>query len=239
MKYIYGPIKSRRLGYSLGISLFSDKTCNFDCIYCQLGPTKNKINQRKEYVARDVIIAELRGWFSRCPKESAQLDFVTFSGAGEPTLYQGIGDIISEIKRMTAVPIALLTNSSLLGDSLVRREILGLDLIVPSLDAVTQAIFAKIDRPYPGLSIETIINGLVGLRKEFRGKIWLEIMLVKGVNDSWQHIEAMRKVIYQIKPDKIQLNSPVRPPAEPGVSSLDKETLLKIKGFFGPNCELL
>jgi wyosine [tRNA(Phe)-imidazoG37] synthetase (radical SAM superfamily) len=233
MKYIYGPVQSRRLGSSLGISLTPHKTCQFDCIYCQIGATTVKTNARVAYVDTQEILAEMRAWLDHNPEQAKTLGFVTLSGAGEPTLHSDIGFLIAKIKAMAGVPVAVITNSCLLTDPAVRQELLQADLIVPSLDAVIPEVFAKIDRPLSGIKVEDIIEGLVSLRKEYHGKIWLEIMLVKGVNDDIRHIRKLKEVVERINPDKIQLNSPVRSTTEKNISPVDEAKLKQIQELLG------
>lgn len=239
MRYIYGPIKSRRLGVSLGVTLTPHKICNFDCVYCQLGRTPGKTPERKEYLKVDEIMAEVNSWILNHPQESKTLDFITLSGSGEPTLNTGIGELIDSIRKTLPVSIAVITNSSLLSDPLVRRQISGADLIVPSLDAVTENAFEKIDRPCDGIKLQDIIEGLVSLRREYKGKIWLEVMLVKGVNDNLAHSRKLKEVIERINPDKVQLNSPVRTTAENDVEAVDAGHLQKIKELLGEKCEII
>jgi len=239
MKYIYGPINSRRLGSSLGISLTPHKVCNFDCLYCQLGKTSQKFLERKEYYKIDEIIAEVNSWMANNLEAAKGLNFITLSGSGEPTLNSGIGLLIDFLKKIIKVPIAVITNSSLLGDPSVRRQILGADLIVPSLDAVTEDAFVKINQPGPGIKLEEIIEGLVSLRREFKGKIWLEVMLVKGVNDNLAHSRRLKETIERINPDRVQLNSPVRYTAQEGIETVDAKHLEKIKELLGDKCEVI
>jgi len=233
MKYIYGPVKSRRLGWSLGISLTHYKVCSFDCIYCQLGKTTQRYSQRTECVPISEVIEEFKFWLVNNKDDAAKLQFVTLSGSGEPTLNLRIAELISELRKILTVPIAVITNSSLLPDPLVRQALMGADLIVPSLDAVTQEVFDKIDRPLAGIKIEEIIEGLVSLRQEFKGKIWLEVMLVKGVNDDLRHIRKLKEALDRINPDIVQLNSPVRVTAEADVVPVDKPKLEKIREILG------
>lgn len=239
MKYIYGPVNSRRLGFSLGISLTPYKVCSFDCVYCQLGKTTEITIDRKDYIDIKEIIEEFKAWLAGNSLKIKELNYITFSGMGEPTLNTQIGRLISEIKRLAAVPIAVITNSCFLDDPLARRELMNADLIVPSLDAASQEIFEKIDRPDKSLKIENIIEGLVNLRKEYSGKIWLEIMLVQGFNDDAEHINKLKDVIGKINPDKIQLNSPVRLTAELDIVSVDRNKLEKIKDVLGEKCEIV
>ena len=239
MKYIYGPVKSRRLGLSLGVSLTPYKICSFDCVYSQLGQTTHLTAERKVYVNTEEILNELKSWLEYNSSLAEELNYVTISGSGEPSLNTQVGALIGQIKRLVRVPVALITNSSLLVDAAVRQSLGELDLIVPSLDAVSQEIFAKIDRPYKDIKIEDIIQGLIELRKGFKGKIWLEIMLVKGVNDDLRQIKKMKEVVEQINPDKIQLNSPVRATAQPDVLPVEKSKLGKIKEILGDKCEIV
>jgi wyosine [tRNA(Phe)-imidazoG37] synthetase (radical SAM superfamily) len=239
MKYIYGPVQSRRLGRSLGVSLTPHKACDFDCIYCQLGKTSEPAPERKEYIKIEDILNELRGWLENNAQEEKKLNYITISGSGEPTLNARIGDLILKIKEMTSRPLAVITNASLLNIKEVRLALLNADLIVPSLDAVSPDIFKRINRPYASLQIDQIIEGLVAFRKEFPGKIWLEVMIVRGVNDNLEHIRQLKAIVEKINPHKIQINSPVRKTAEEGLLPADKRKLNKIKEILGDKCELI
>ena len=239
MKYIYGPVKSRRLGLSLGITLTPYKICSFNCVYCQLGRTTLQAHERKEYIPIQEIINELKLWFFNNAQQAKNLNYITLSGAGEPTLNIKIGEVIIEIKKITALPIAVITNASLLNMPSVRKELCNADLIVPSLDSVDLTSFIKIDRPKEEIKIEGIIDGLVNLRKEFKGKVWLEVMLVKGINDGLEQVRKLKEIIDKINPDKVQLNSPVRSTAEAQVEAVDKKRIEKIKEILGERCEII
>lgn len=239
LKYIYGPIKSRRLGLSLGLSLSLDKICDLDCIYCQWGSIGKTVHERKEYVKATEIIQELKSWMQDNPQDTKELKFVTLSGLGEPTLNTCIGELIDQVKSITGLKIAVITNSTLLGDPLVRKGLLKADLIVPSLDAVDLEIFKRIDRPHVDIKLNEIIEGLVALRKEFPGQIWLEVMLIAGMNDDLRHIEELKKIIWRINPDRIQLNSPVRSTSEKNVFSVNKVKLERIKDILGDKAEII
>ena len=208
-KYIFGPVPSRRLGRSLGVDLVPYKTCTFDCIYCDLGRTTRKTISRQSYVSPEEIQGELELYLSVLDKKP---DFITLSGSGEPTLNTNIGEIIRRIKDITSIPVAILTNSSLLSLDEVRRDLSEADVVLPSLDAITPALFEYINRPHPSLRIEEIISGLIQFRKQYRGQIWLEILFCRGVNDGKEEIEKLKGVIERIQPDRVQLNTPVRPP---------------------------
>ncbi len=233
--HIYGPVPSRRLGYSLGVDILPFKTCSLDCIYCQLGTTERKMVQRKKYFDVDMILGQIKNLIA----SGQRIDYITFSGSGEPTLNVFIGILIREIKKTTQIPVAVLTNSTLLSQKSVRNALSDADLVVPSLDAATQEIFDRMNRPHSSLKIRQVIEGLKIFRQEFSGKIWLEILLVKGVNDSPAHIKKLKKAISKINPDKIQLNTVVRPPAEKAALPLSPQELEKIREFFGKTAEVV
>jgi wyosine [tRNA(Phe)-imidazoG37] synthetase (radical SAM superfamily) len=239
MKYIYGPVNSRRLGFSLGLSLTPHKVCNFDCVYCQLGRTNNKVFQRKAYVKSEDILGELKLWLQNNLQAAKTLNYITIAGSGEPTLNIEIGLIIAGIKKLTNIPVAIITNASLFNDKNVRQELLNADLIVPSLDAAIPKIFMQVNRPAQGIKIEDIIAGLIAFRKEFPGKIWLEVMLVRGINDNLEEIKKLKEIVDKIRPDKIQLNSPVRATAEPNMLPVDNKKLNEIKEILNSNCEVI
>lgn len=211
------------------------KTCSLDCVYCQLGRTTDKTVERKEYIPAGVILSQLEETLSSRPT----VDYITLSGSGEPTLNSGIGELIREIKGMTSIPVTVLTNGSLLYNEELRRDLLTADLLLPSLDAVRKETFELVNRPHPSLSIEEVVRGLFQFRKEFDGEIWLELMLVKGVNDAMTDIEELKKAVTDIKPDKVQLNTVARPPSEEFAHPLDMAELREKRAFLGRNCEII
>ncbi|HCG76352.1 MAG: radical SAM protein [bacterium (Candidatus Ratteibacteria) CG_4_10_14_3_um_filter_41_18] len=233
--YVFGPVPSRRLGFSLGIDTIPYKTCSLDCVYCQLGRTLKKTIKTKECVSSSLILKQLKKVIS----SGRKIDYLTFSGSGEPTLNSKIGEMISEIKKITEIPVAVLTNGTLLFKKKIRENLKKADLVIPSLDAVSSSVFEKINRPYSSLKIDKIISGLTKFREEFDGKIFLEIMLVSGVNDNSQELKKLKAAINLIRPDKVQLNSPVRPPAEEWVKPVSLNKLKNIKKLFGKNCEII
>lgn len=235
MSQIFGPVPSRRLGFSLGIDTVPPKTCNLDCIYCQVGRTTNKTIDRKEYISCEDILPEIE----EILKQKKRIDYITFSGSGEPTLNSRIKTMINNIKKLTSIPIVVLTNGTLLFQPRIREELMEADLIIPSLDAVSEEIFKKINRPHHSLQIDKVIDGLSAFSQEFKGKIWLEIMVVKGINDSPEEIKRMAEITERVKLDKIQLNTVVRPPAEEFAQPLDLENLKKIKKVLGKKCEVV
>lgn len=235
MKHIFGPVLSRRLGFSLGVDLVPFKTCTLDCVYCQLGRTTHKTVERKSYLSLDEIIPELNDAL----KQHQKIDYITLSGSGEPTLHLDLGSIITAIKEITDIPVAVLTNGTLLHLGRVRDELMTADLIVPSLDAVTQEVFCKINRPHPHIQASQMISGLKRLRDVFTGAIWLEIMLVKGVNDFPDEIKKLKDVVSSIAFDKVQLNTTVRPAADKAIEPVSNDELASIKEWFGERCEVI
>jgi wyosine [tRNA(Phe)-imidazoG37] synthetase (radical SAM superfamily) len=232
---IYGPVPSRRLGYSLGLDILPFKTCSMDCVYCQLGAYGRTTVRRREYVPVRAVLAQIRGALT----SGAKIDAVTFSGSGEPTLHAGIGRIIAGIKRMTDVKVVVLTNSSTLAGRDNGRNLVRADIVVPSLDAVTDRVFAKVNRPHPGLTAEKIIDGLVRFRRRFKGQIWLEVMLVRGLNDGPAHLRRLREAIERIRPDRVQINTVVRPPAERNARPLTTAELERVREYLGPTAEII
>lgn len=239
MKYIFGPLKSRRLGNSLGINIIPYKTCCFDCIYCQLGRTTNKTIQRKEYVDTNEVLSELKYFLQSYPTQSEKINFITFPGAGEPTLNDKIGLLIAEVKKITPIPVAVITNGSLLSLEEVRHSLSGADVILPTVSFYDNETFLAIHRPSPELKAESILKGLVELRKEFKGKIWLEIMLVRGINDDPKKMKKLKETIDLIKPDKIHINTPSRLPKDVKIFTPTRKTMQKIKDLFGEKCEII
>lgn len=234
-RYIFGPVPSRRLGRSLGVDVIPHKLCNFDCVYCEVGPTDKRAMRRQEYCPADKIIAEL----AEVLAEPQQIDTITFSGAGEPTLNSKLGTIIHAVKQLTSVPVAVITNGSLLYLENVRNDLKEADIVLPSLDAVSTRVFGMVNRPHPALQIETIIEGLKTFRKEFHGQIWLEILFVKGLNDERSEVERLRRVVREIQPDKVQLNTIIRPPSHAVFGPVAEKELYRLRELFGETCEVI
>ncbi len=229
MKHLFGPVNSRRLGISLGIDLVPFKTCSLNCVYCECGKTSKLTASPAEFAPTDEVIAELRMYLDSKPR----LDAITFSGSGEPTLHVGIGRIIDVLKdEFPGYTVVVLTNGTLLWREAVRRSLLRADIIVPSLDAVSEDAFKKIARPAPGVTAKRLMDGLVGLRGEFAGKLLLEIFIVPGVNDTDAELSLLAEACGRIRPDRVQINSLDRPGAEKWVEPLSAEGLERIKGFF-------
>jgi wyosine [tRNA(Phe)-imidazoG37] synthetase (radical SAM superfamily) len=210
-KIVFGPVPSRRLGISLGIDIVPFKTCTLNCIYCECGNTNRLTLKRRHFIDVPLLLDQM----DETLKNLNHVDYITFSGSGEPTLNKDIGIMISEIKKRTSIPLAVLTNGTLLFRDDVVGDLLGADVVLPSLDAVSNNVFSKINRPHPELELDKIIRGLIHFRKIYTGQIWLEIFVVKSVNDHDRELSELYRIIKEIGPDKVQLNSLDRPPADP------------------------
>jgi len=227
--YVYGPVASRRLGSSLGVDLVPRKTCDYDCVYCQIGRTAVKTTRRDVYVPTDEVLEQLE----RKLLHESGIDYITFAGSGEPTLHSELGEIIAGIRRMCALPIAVITNGSLLGDAGVAAACARADLVVPSLDAADEKTFRAVNRPCGELNLQDVVAGMASFRKAFRGSIWLEIMLVKGLNSDEQQVRGLSSLIGKISPDRVQLNTVVRPPAETTALPLGEAELDRLAALLG------
>lgn len=234
-KYFYGPVPSRRLGRSYGVDIVPFKVCTLDCVYCQLGKTTDRTIKRKDYGPIEPILAELRETLA----EGLEADFITIAGSGEPTLNSRLGELIDGIKKITDIPVAILTNGTLLYKEDVRADCANADVLMPSLDAGDEQTFQRINQPHNDISIENLISGLCAFREEFAGRIWLEVFFVEGLNTDAEQIAKIRDAIELIRPDKIQLNTAVRPTAEADIMKLDAEKLQAIAARLGPKCEVV
>ena len=234
-RYLYGPVPSRRLGRSLGVDILPQKVCTLDCIYCQLGRTTNKTIERKDYIPIEEVLTELKERLA----QGLKADYITISGSGEPTLNSRLGELIDGIKKITDIPVAILTNGTLLYRQDVRADCAKADVVLPSLDAGDEQAFQRVNRPHKDISIEKLISGLCAFRDEFAGQIWLEVFFVEGVNTDAEQIAKIRDVIERIRPDKVQLNTAVRPTAEPNVKAVEVEKLRSIASQLGEKCEVV
>jgi len=223
MKYIFGPVTSRRLGQSLGVDPVPLKTCNWNCVYCQLGRSVPMTNERKDYYPREEIWEELRGFLAD-PKRP-QVDWISIVGSGEPLLMKSLGWLIKQIKEATDIPVALITNGSLFFMPEVRQEVLAVDAILPSVDAGTPELYKKMNRSHPQITFERCRDGLIDLRQEYKGQLWPEVVLVQGINDSQQVLEDIASLLKAVNPDQIHLNVPQRPPAEGWVALPGEQTV--------------
>ena len=236
MAILFGPVPSRRLGRSLGVDMVPYKTCSFNCVYCELGKTTSHTIQRQSFLDIDLVCRELK---ERLPHLQGKVDYITLAGSGEPTLNVDLKEIVAAIKELTSIPIAILTNSSLLSDPEVRKELQQVDLIVPSLDTVSQEIFEQINQPVQGIKAQDMVEGLIALRKEFQGQIWLEILFCRGINDSAAELNRLYEAVQAIRPDRIQINTVFRPPAVEEILPCTPEQLHQIANLLGPVAELV
>lgn len=234
MSYIFGPVPSRRLGLSLGVDLIPHKTCTFDCLYCEVGRTTNKTITTGLFAPVDEILAQIEERLKGCTPE-----VITLAGSGEPTLHSEIDRIISGIREITNTKVVILTNGSLFWDHGIRKRVLGADLIMPTLSSAFAHTFRTIHRPHRDLDPGRIVDGLKQLRTEFGGLIYLEIILLAGINDTEEEVNALRPLIREIQPDRIQLNTVVRPPADAIAKALDRKRLEEIKLFLGEKAEIV
>jgi len=227
--HLFGPVPSRRLGISLGVDLVPMKTCTLNCIYCECGNTSLLTLERKEYVSFESVKRELTHYFAN----HILPDYITFSGSGEPTLNSKLGDVIHFLRDLAPnIPVAVLTNGTLFSQKQVRTDVKDASVVIPSLDAATETIFRKINRPPLQLRLDTTIDGLVQFRKEYTGEIWLEIFIVPGMNDTDQELTALKHAIEKIKPDQVQLNTLDRPGTVSTLRPATREELERVLDSF-------
>jgi len=234
-RYVYGPVPSRRLGRSLGVDLVPFKTCTYDCIYCQLGRTTCRTTDRKEYVPVRDILVELRQKLAEGPAP----DFVTLAGSGEPTLHNQIGELIREIKRLTSIPVAVLTNGSLLWMPEVQEALLDADLVVPSLDAGSERTFRHVNRPHPSIEFEKVVQGIAEFKARFGKPVWLEVFLLAGVTGLAPEVGKIAAFAARMHPDRIQLNTVSRPPAEAFAHPVPVKQMEAFAGMFAGKAEVI
>ena len=228
-KFVYGPVPSRRLGLSLGVSPIPKKACNYSFIYCQLGRTDHMTNTRKMFYPVKDIIEEL----DEVLKKNILFDVVTVVGEGEPTLYLGLGDLLEAIHKKTDKPIAVITNGASLYDLQVQKELSKADIVLPTLDAYDAASFRQINRPHGRLKFSEVIRGLEDFSKIYEGQLWIEIMLMKGINDAAESLNRYSRILETIQYEKLYLNTPVRPPAETDVIAIESEKMRQAAEFLG------
>jgi wyosine [tRNA(Phe)-imidazoG37] synthetase (radical SAM superfamily) len=237
MKYVFGPVPSRRLGQSLGIDTIPLKTCNWNCVYCQLGRTQPVIYKRADYFPPADILAEVQQALEA--HQPGEIDWVTFVGSGEPTLHTGIGWLIRQTKNLTDIPVAVITNGSLLYDPQVRCELAAADAVLPTLDAGTSTLYRRINRPHPSVTFRRLVTGLVAFRRKYSGRLWVEVMLVRGLNDTKQALLDIVSILRRVEPDEIHISLPTRPPAETWVQPANEEGVLRALAILGEVAHVL
>ncbi|EOD00495.1 radical SAM protein [Caldisalinibacter kiritimatiensis] len=228
-KYVFGPVPSRRMGMSIGISPIPEKYCNYSCIYCQLGRTNHLTNKREEYFNINDIIEE----FEKYLNEDIKFDVVTIVGEGEPTLYLKLGELIKELKKKTTKPVAVITNGALLYDENVRDGLKNADIVLPSLDAANEENFKKINRPYGKIKYSEVVEGLRKFSKNYKGELWIETMIIKDINDKEKDFIEFKSILNTMEYDRLYINTPVRPPAEDYVKEPSKEVIEKAVKILG------
>ncbi len=235
IRNVFGPVPSRRLGRSLGVDLVPTKACSYDCIYCQLGRTTFKTVERRAYVPMTDILMEVEERLA----SGVSADFITLSGSGEPTLHSDCGDIVRTIKTLTDIPVAVLTNSSLLGDPQVRDELMAADLVIPSLDAGDAAMFARVNRPHSAVDFTAMVDGLATFSHAFSGRLWLEIFLLDDLTATEAEARKIAFHTARVRTDKVQINTVSRPPAEEFAKAPTRQRLAELAPLFGPKVEVV
>lgn len=226
--FVYGPVPSRRLGRSLGVSPIPAKTCSYSCVYCQLGRTSSFQTRRESFYPKDDILREI----VNCGRNT-EADYVTFVGDGEPTLCQDLGWLIQQTKNELHLPVAVITNGSLLFREDVRLDLTEADVVMPTLDAGNERIFRQVNRPHKEISFAAMIKGQIEFRQQYPGQVWLEVMLVDGLNDADEELQHIKHYVSMTKPDRVYITTPVRPPAESWVRPPDLMTVLKAQHIIG------
>jgi wyosine [tRNA(Phe)-imidazoG37] synthetase (radical SAM superfamily) len=231
MPYTFGPVPSRRLGRSLGIDPVPLKTCNWNCIYCQLGRSRPMTNERREWVPVDDVLADVqRALEGRRPDE---IDWVTFAGSGEPTLHSGLGDLIRGVRAMTERPVAVITNGTLLHLREVRNDLAGADAVMPTMMAGSDELFRRIHRPHPDAGFDLHLEGLEAFREEYDGQLWVEVMLLDDINDDERALRDLATVLRRVRPDRVDLVLPNRPSVETWARPADEEGLMRARALLG------
>jgi len=234
-KYLYGPVPSRRLGRSLGVDVIPFKTCSYDCIYCQLGKTTNKTTRRLDYTPLKDVLEELKEKMGM----GLSCDYISIAGSGEPTLHASIGEMISKIKEMTNIPVTVLTNGSLLFIPEVRQSLMKADIVIPSLDAGNKLLFEHVNRPHKDISFDLMLQGLMDFSRQFAGRIWLEVLLVSGINGMIPEVKEIAALVKKIGVEKVQLNTVSRPAHEDFACAINPEQMKKLAGLFSCPVEIL
>ncbi len=234
-RYLFGPVPSRRFGRSLGIDLVPTKTCSFDCPFCEVGRTTEGTVNRAEYVPTNVVIDEFRLWLA----DGGTADVITLAGSGEPTLHSRFGEIIDAIRASCDIPVVLLTNSSLLHLPEVQDAAARANIVKGSLSAWDDASFRRVNHPVPGLELNQIVTGLQTFRKRFDGQLWIEVFIMRGINDNPADVARVATLVESVAPDVVQLNTVVRPPASRAAEAITRSELEHLLPLFTPSAEII
>lgn len=234
---VFGPVPSRRLGQSLGVDTIPAKTCNWNCVYCQLGRSIRLTRERAAYYPRQAVLEQVQSALQRL--HPGEVDWITFVGSGEPTLHSDIGWLIRQVKAISSVPVAVITNGSLLYLPEVREELSAADAVLPSLDAGSEALYRRINRALPELTFERLLNGLIAFRQEYSGQLWVEVMLMDGLNDTPEQLQEIAAALHQIRPDQVHLNVPSRPPCEAWVKPSNSQAIERAVRIIGSAAQVV
>jgi wyosine [tRNA(Phe)-imidazoG37] synthetase (radical SAM superfamily) len=234
-RYIYGPVPSRRLGLSLGVDIMPFKTCTYDCSYCQLGRTMHKTVERREYIPVGEVLAEVEQKLADGPVP----DYVTLSGSGEPTLNENIGQLIREIKKLTYIPLAVITNGSLLWQHEVQDALMEADLVLPSLDAGDEFLFRKVNRPHQEINFEQMVHGLAEFTRRFSKPVWLEVFLLAAITGMVAEVKKIAALVKNIQPQLVQLNTVSRPPSENSACPISWNQMKEFADLFDGKVEVI
>jgi len=234
-KHLFGPVPSRRFGRSLGVDLTPFKACTLDCVFCQLGRTSRQTTQRREYVPTRDVLAELEDWLAR----HGDADYVTLSGSGEPTLHSRFGDVVSFVRERSDIPVLILTNGTTLHLPEVRAAARQANVVKVSLSAWDEDSFRRINRPAPGVRFADLVEGEKAFRAELAGQLWMEVFVLWGINSIPADVRRIAAIASTIRPDRIQLNTAVRPPAEEFAVPLASDRLEPLAKLFTPRAEVI
>lgn len=232
---IFGPVPSRRLGRSLGIDIIPFKTCTYDCIYCQLGKTTDKTDKCSEFCPVGEIVANVE----KAVKSIPNIDYLTLSGSGEPLLHSGAPKLVDILKREFNIPVAVLTNGSLLYRNEIADTLANADVVMPTLAADCERTFEIIHRPYQTIKFDNVIEGIIKFSKNFDHELWLEVFLIEGINSEIDKIKSIKTIINQIEPHKVQVNTVTRPASDESAVAVNEKKLNDLKNIFGDKAEII
>lgn len=229
--YVFGPVVSGRLGRSLGVDMLGANVCTMDCIYCEVGRTTKLTLERREWAPARAILDELQKW--RDARGQA-LDYVTLGGAGEPCLNSAFGAVVAGVREiMPGTPVAVLTNATLLTDPCVRAELSGVDVVLPSMDTLVEKEFRCLNRAHPDLDLQEVAAGLLQFREEFSGRIFMETLLIRGVNDSDENLALLKEYVHRLRPDRVDVVTMTRPGAYAEAMPVDEAALSRWRTALG------